>query len=129
MIQMIIRWGFDAIRCHFGEAIGVTWGDIGAHWVSCWSHFVSFWYLSCPKDVTFAHIWRYFRTSLAIMDRFVCHALAVWYFIGDMHSFSVYYVIIVLFPFVSIFCYDMLKKKKKRKKQVPRSKKRIYLEN
>ena len=96
MIQMVMRWSLDAIRWPFGEAMGATWGHIGAHWVSCWSHFVSLRYLRDPKDATLAHIWRYFGISFAILDRFVCHTLIVLYFMGDMHSFSTYYVIIVL---------------------------------
>ena len=41
-------------------------------------------------------MWRYFGISFAILDRFVCHTLIVWYFMGDKHSFSMYYVIVVL---------------------------------
>ena len=52
-------------------------------------------------DATLAHIWCYFGISLAILDRSVCHTLVVWYFMGDMHSFSMYYVIIVLLRYFS----------------------------
>ena len=73
--------------------LGVTLELIGVH---VGSHLDSSGYLSCPKDATLAHIWRYFGISFAILARFVCHMLIVLYFMGDMHSFSMCYVLIVL---------------------------------
>ena len=99
MIQMVMRWPFDAIRWPSGEPFGVTLELIGAH---VGSHLDSEGYLRGPKDATLAHIWRYFGISFATLDRFVCHTLIVWYFMGDMHSFSMYYVIIVLFCYFGV---------------------------
>ena len=97
-----MKWPFDTIRWPFGEAIGATWGHIGAPLGSCWVTFGLFGYLRGPKDATLAHIWCYFGISFAILDRFVCHTLIVWYFMGDMHSFSMYYVIIVLLRYFGV---------------------------
>ena len=79
--------------------LGVTLELIGAH---AGSHFVSLGYLRGPKDATLAHIWRYFGISFATLDRFVRHTLIVLYFMGDMHSFSMYYVIIVLLRYFGV---------------------------
>jgi len=49
-----------------------------------------------PQDATLSHILRSFGVSFVILDRFVCQTVIVWYYMGDMHVFSVYYVIIVL---------------------------------
>ena len=101
-------------------SLGVTLEVIGAHVGSHFDYLGSHWRSSglmlahiltlrgilgvprTPRTLLWLTFGAILAISFAILDRFVCHTLVVWYFMGDMHSFSMYYVIIVLLHYVGV---------------------------
>ena len=61
---MVSRWPFDTNRRLSGEAIGATWGHIGAHCGSCWVAFgcfrvprTLFWLTFSAMGFNLGHNW------------------------------------------------------------------------